>query len=364
MTLYITYTNYEFSRASGIWKKIVSQTEVFKKTFGKAYYTTYSFQTAYLVDGENVVERVVALTRREYLGVLIRWMEKYHVERTYIRYPFADEWFIELLKYQREHGIKTVLEIATYPYDGEFTYGRLKVEDAYYRRLVPEYVDVIASYSLHEEIWGKPCIHLVNGIEAASYRVNQNLPVRGRLTLIAVSNGMPFWNGYERLIEGLRIYMGQSRSRDVKIRFVGQGSLGNGYRTLAEKYGLSAQVEFCGALSGEALDNAYQDADVGIDSMGLYKSGIRAVCTMKGAEYCARGIPIVNGHQDIRFSEDTPFVLQIPNDESPVDIAAIVSFYEKLSRQEDYHKMIHQYALEHLSWARILQPVIAYFQED
>ena len=314
MILYIAYSNFEFAASSGIRKKIAGQTKTFKKAFGGAYFTMRVRQVAYLMDRDTVIDKEAAITRQDYLRILVQWIEKYKVKRTYIRYPFADIWFIELLKYQKEHNIKTILEIPSYPYDQEMTCGRLKTEDAYYRETAAQYVDVISTYSRDKMIWGKPCITLTNGIDIETCRVSQKAKEKGKLTLIGVSSGMAIWMGYERLIEGLKTYYENHGEYDVRIKLVGDGGEKNFYQTLTLNYGLEDRVDFCGLVSGTDLNRAYDQADIAIGSLGFYKIGAVMGSPIKGAEYCARGLPTVCGYLDMRFPDGTPFILNVPND--------------------------------------------------
>lgn len=362
MMFYIAYTGFELTEVSGIWTKILGQAYAFEKKLGEVYCTALSNQMAYLMHGNDVVEKEAAVTRKDYLTVILKWLKKYQTDRTYIRYPFADKWFIELLKYQKDHGIRTVLEIPTYPYDGELAYGRVKVEDAYYRKMVSEYVDFIASYSKYDAIWGRKCITLVNGIDAAKYKVKRKNDHVNRITLIAVSSSMTFWNGFERIIEGMKIYKQSNGDYDVFLKLVGKGADEKYYKKLAADYGLENQVEFCGFLTGKALDDVYSQSDVAVNSLGSYKKKLEVGASLKGAEYCARGIPIVCGYTDIRFPEGCPFVLQVENNSSPLKIGDIIAFYEKVSAQDGYEEKIHDYAVKYLNWDYIMQRVIDYLK--
>ena len=172
---YITYCNLDLLGWSGVKKKVISQTSVFKKSFRKAYYTCYAGHMAYLFDGEHVVEKEVAVTRREYNQVLCGWLEKYNIMRTYIRYPLADKWFLHLLEFQKQKDIKFVLEIPSYPYDKEWelNYSRQAIEDAYFREFLKEYTDLVATYAYHDKLWGIRCITLYNGVDIGANKLSK-----------------------------------------------------------------------------------------------------------------------------------------------------------------------------------------------
>lgn len=359
--LYVTYCDFGNVGFWGIKKKVLEQVNAFGKMFGRVYYTYFAWQMAYLMDGDQIIEKKVAVTRKEYNQVLCYWIEKYEIGKTYIRYPFADKWFLELLSFQKEHQMKTVLEIPTYPYDEELPYGRIKVEDGFYREKIKEYVDLIATYSYDKEIWGIKCISLFNGINIEENRMAEKKGQEKELVMIAVSS-MAFWNGYERLIEGMRIYYSKTVLMPVRLKLVGKGPEENYYKMLSKKYKLQEYIEFCGELKGEKLDDVYDQSDIAISSLGAYKKGIYDGCPLKGGEYCARGLPMVCGYEDMRFSEDTGFVLKVSNDPKPVDIDKIINFYKKVSADCNFKELIRQYAEKYLSWEGIMQPVAEYLK--
>ena len=357
--LYITYCDLGNIGFWGIKKKVLAQAKAFRKVFGRVYYTYFAWQMAYLMDGEQVIEKKETVTRKEYNQVLCHWAEKYGIKETYIRYPFADKWFMELLAFQKAHRIKTVVEIPTYPYDREYPYGRLKVEDAYYREKLKEYVDLIATYSYDKEIWGIKCVSLFNGIDMEENRMAGKVKQEKEIVLIAVSS-MAFWNGYERLIEGMRIYYSKTAPVLIRLKLVGEGPEENYYRKLSEKYQLQEYIEFCGKLQGEKLDDAYDQSDIAISSLGAYKKGIQNGCPLKGGEYCARGLPMVCGYEDMRFSDQLPFIWKVPNNEEPIDLYGIINFYNNISAKKGYKEYMREYAKKHLAWERIMYPVMDY----
>ena len=145
--LYVTYYDLNKIDLVGIKKKVIAQISAFKKRFERVYHTCYAGQMIYLMDGEEIVDKEVAATRRDCNQTLCQWIAKYNIARTYIRYNLADIFFLQFLKFLKESQIKTVLEIPTYPYDGELCNGYKKMEDAYYRKQLSEYVDKIVTYS-------------------------------------------------------------------------------------------------------------------------------------------------------------------------------------------------------------------------
>ncbi|MCI8949856.1 MAG: glycosyltransferase [Lachnospiraceae bacterium] len=361
MLLYITDCDLNWPGYVGVRKKIMAQIEAFENVFGRVYYTIWSWQIAYLMDKDKVIQKEAAVTREDLIHVLIQWIQAYQVKHTYIRYIHANISCIKLLKYQKENNIKTVIEIPTYPYDGEIPYGRHKIEDIYYRNEIISYIDIFTTYTKDKEIWGKPCIQLNNGVSAQKLPMANHMKRNKEIVMVAVASMAP-WHGYERIISGLHNYYKNGGDWKLSFKLVGEGAELKKYRELSKKYELQSYIEFTGTLEGNALTEIFNDSDIGITALGFYKTGLRNGSPIKGAEYCARGIPVICGYEDLRFSNNEFFVLHVPNDDTPIDMNEVIRFYEHLCMQKDFKEQIRDYAVKYLTWDSIMKPVIDYLQ--
>ena len=363
MLIYVTHSHLNRSSLSGIKKKILSQVQVLQKYFGTVYYTMCCEGMIYLMDGSRIIDKELSITRQMTNEVLCAWLDKYQVDKTYIRYEYSSNpWFLRFLARQKERNVRSVLEIPTYPYDQEIAAGRLKLEEGLFRRELPRYVECVATYSEDKTIWGIPCINLVNGVDL------ENNPLRKRkkknkIILIGVG-GCARWHGYERVITGLHDYYKEGGAYDILFKVVGTGSQENYYRFLTAQYNLQDHVEFCGRLDGEKLDSQYSMADIAIGTLALYRAGLQAAFPIKGAEYCARGIPMVIGYDDFRFPLNAEYVMQVSNSSEPLNMQSVIDFYNQTASQEDLGLKMRQFATEHLTWDRIMLPVVEYLKVE
>ena len=360
--IYITYYNLYAPDANiGIRKKILGQIQAFRRVFESVYYTCYMGQMMYLFEGEAQIEKEFAITKKDCNEIMCIWLKKYKIKRTYIRYPFSDKWFIELLKCQKEQGIKSAVEIPTYPYDGERLDNRIQIEDMCYRKEMYKYIKLIATNSNEREIWGIKSVPMLNGIDADHYKLYERRPKKGKLVVIGVGSLM-FWQGYERLIQGLYHYYKEGGTRDILFKVIGDGPEREYYNSLVDKYNLQAHVEFCGRLDGSDLKRQYKQADIAVGSLGCYKKGVHDITPIKGAEYCVWGIPFLCGYHDMRFRGDERFILNVSNDSQPIDIEQMLSFYQQISGNIGYWREMYEYAIKYLSWDVALKPVIEYLK--
>lgn len=365
MLLYISFIDFKAFFAQGVHRKILAQVKSIKKKLSETYYTSWSYPKAFLWSGNEIVETEPAVTKRDYIEILEKWMQKYSITRTYIRYAGVDKWFIDLLKYQEMHGIKTVLEITSYPYDVEAMVGVDKLETLCFDREISRYIGRIATYSSHRQIWELPCFNLLNGIEIEEHPLSVREHEVKRIVLIAVST-MQYWHGYERILNGMYLYYQAGGEYDFCLKFVGDGPEKKYYEELAIKYQLQSHVEFIGRIEvseKEKLDYQYDLSDIAVGSLGFYKAlGAEEGSPIKGSEYCARGIPFIVGYRDLRFPPDWEFMLSVSNDAEPIDMNRVIEFHEEIVLKDNYKQQMRDYAEKNLTWDRIMEPVVEYLK--
>lgn len=359
--LYVTYED-SVVQAIGIRKKMQAQYRVFKNVFGEAYYTLYRGQMMHLYTGGTLLEKELAFTKKECNAVIRSWIERYHISRVYVRHYSADRQEILFYRYMNEAGIRFAVEFPTVFPDsiGIIDSKIVAAEDTYYKNRMREYVRCCTAYQPLDHVYGIPCIPLVNGVDMAEQPLKKIRRPDGRVILLAVATYTK-WHGHERVIEGMHEYYAGGGGRDIIFHIVGSGGQLGYYENLVEEYGLQKYVNFCGVLSGKELDEIYDASDLAMGDLGIYKVGLQSGAPIKEREYCARGIPFIYGHDDMSFGEDNYYARQIPNDKTPVDMRMVLAFYDRMYDGRDFRTDMRQYALDKLTWDKILQPLIDYY---
>lgn len=334
-----------FSAFSGISKKIFAQCEA----LGRCGVPTELCHLEIAPDGTQrrmAGERVIRdfgrgirakLLKRLSLGDVTRYIRDEGIGMVYIRHDLnASPVLILWLWRLRRMGVRTALEIPTYPYDGEFARASRKARmklffDRLFRRAMARYIDRIVTFSDETAIFGRPTVRISNGIDFESIRVKERRrDAAHELHLLAVAN-IHYWHGFDRAIEGLRHYYATPRERIVRLRIAGDSrdALLNDYRRRIAEYGLTEYVALIGTRSGDALDAEFDWCDMGVASLGRHRNGITRIKTLKNREYAARGIPFVYSEQDADF-DAMPYVMKAPADDTPLDIEALVHFYDAM----------------------------------
>lgn len=276
----------------------------------------------------------------------------------YIRYVYlANPFFNNFLKKVKEKNRKIILEIPTYPYDGELKnkgilrnikYGIEKIS----RNKMTKYIDKIVTYSEDKIIFQKETINLSNGIDVNKISLI-NKEEKKEISFLMVA-GLAFWHGVDRFLYSLLQYKKNNGKEKIKFHLVGEGSETSKLKKIVEENReLQDVVIFHGFKSGEELDEIYNSSDIALGSLGNHRKGLLDGGGLKNREYCAKGIPFIKAGYD-RF-EKCEFIYDVPNDESLLNIENIIEWYKNLKVTPEE---IRKYAEDNLTWDKQMKKVI------
>lgn len=293
--------------------------------------------------------------------------EKY--DYAYIRSEPLIPPFLSLLKKLHAQGTRVILEIPTYPYDGErllqkkkIIAGLLQIIDHMCRKMLKKYVDVVAAFCDEDKIFDIPAIPISNGTDVEHIRQRQPSFQNDELNLLAMAK-MDLWHGYDRLIEGLRLYYENHPTIKVYLHLVGSGDCLTDWFRLVQKYHLGSYVFFHGDCYGQMLNDLFDRCDLGVSSLGMYRIGLWMGSNLKVSEYCARGLPFLYSCAEMGLDDNVPFARRFSNTGDPIDIADVVSFYKTVLTEPDITSLMHQYAQEHFSWEKQFEKIFSYFDK-
>lgn len=363
------------SAYSGISKKIQYQVKGLKAMGHDVYLCTYTFDNAgnkIRIINDNVIENlgkgyIASLKRRIEFRSIIEFVKHNHIDLVYARsFHNANPFTIHLFKTFKSLGIKSVIEIPTYPYDKEYCQSslRLKAEilfDKLFRKELARTTDAIVTFSNDEYIFGQKTIRISNGIDFESIRLKSksNHDIN-EFHLIGVAE-VHYWHGYDRIIEGIGEYYKQEQA--IKVYFHIIGGVGNmemegtrfapGFNPLIKKYHIENYIIFHGQKFGEDLDNLFDLCDFAVGSLGRHRSGVAAIKTLKNREYAARGIPFIYSETDEDF-ENLPFVMKASKNNEAINIQGIFDFFQKISLSSQEIRD----SIKNLSWEKQMEKVI------
>lgn len=367
--LFLTYHGFEES--SGISKKMLAQIKGLRQNGHEVHVCYYDFAAdgsrCRYVDGQIICNygrgKWASLLQRMDYRCVETYCKQHRIELVYVRcFMNASPFTIRLFKQIKKNGIKALMEVPTFPYDGEFSslpfkYRAEHIFDKLFRRRLSSYMDAIVTFSDAREIFGQRTIRISNGVDFDSLPLHissVNCHEEPELHLIGVAEVHP-WHGFDRLLTGLGEYYQQGGTQSVVFHIVGgiEDYMMRDFLSIITRYQIKDKVVFHGKLYGDSLDEVFNQCQFAIGSLARHRSGISRIKTLKNREYAARGIPFIYSEEDSDFDQQ-PYVLKAPADESPIDIQSILSFYEK---QTFTPANIRQTVVQ-LSWKVQMQRVI------
>lgn len=364
-----------FSEVSGISKKIHYQVKGLRENGYEVHLCYYDFSSeghrCRYINGKVIKDygtgRMAAIRQRLDYDCIYKYCIDNGIQFVYARsFQNANPVLISFFRKLRKAGIRSVTEIPTYPYDGEFSGFPLLTRlgllvDKMFRNSLSSNMDAIVTFSAAKRIFGQRTINISNGVDFDSIPIHAFKKTDDAIHLVGVAE-VHYWHGYDRMVAGLgEYYKKNPDGKKVYFHIVGGIWSGNlvdsknapGIQTLIDKYDIADYVIMHGQLFGEKLDEVFNKSIFAVGSLGRHRSGITEIKTLKNREYATRGIPFIYSETDSDF-DDKPYVVKAPADETPVDVERIIDFLDSFKMQpEEVRKTV-----EHLTWKIQMKKVV------
>ena len=255
----------------------------------------------------------------------------------YIRQVYHDASFARYLRAIRRQNprIKIIYEVPTYPYLTEQTTSSanaaFRKKEVRWCRRAAKYMDRIVTFYGQEEIWGVPCIKLINGYDYSQVELPDR-PATGDVQIISVA-ATAFWHGYDRLIEGIHRYYEKGGTEQITYHAV--GNILPELQKMVRDGHMEEHVIFHGRQSGEALKALYAQCYLGVDVLGGHRKNYPVSSSLKSREYAAYGLPVISSSPIDYLPADYKYQMLVPYDDSPVSVSALLSFFRRVYDEKD-----------------------------
>lgn len=365
--LYIALTNYE-DPADGVSIKVHSQIKGLEELGYDVYCASYGEDGVYLYhkQGKELLEKKSKVPQRIlFMSALLKHLKEQQYDVCYIRFPFIDWHLKQVIKKLKSDNTTLYIEVATYPiYQSTFKKDGLVAtllykQHTFFSRDLKKYVDkVLYIGNTTDNIWGCDAELIPNGCNVEQFALKKQVNNgKDELVLIVVA-AMYARHGFERLFDGMADYYRDGKPETVvKLYMVGEGPERENYQQFTKENGLEEYITFTGAKSGAELEELFDESDVAVAALGMYKEDIYQASTLKVKEYLSRGIPFVYACDEIGLSEALPYVLKVENQPGNLDVKKVVDFYQEV-KGKDFRNEMREYAVDHYSWAQIYRKAI------
>lgn len=341
MFFYANFRTYDYTL--GITKKVYSQIQAFEKLGYEVTYCGYLENgVAIFGNGKKILlfkkyplkhkELQHIIRRKMLMNLCIEYLvsEMKIYDLIYVRYHFFDKKYIELLRSFKRKSSKVVIEAHSTPKFSKkispmYFIGK---RDLKWNRKAKEYVDLVASMSDEEMLWGIKTIKISNAIDTNTIPLHCYKNNDADINFISVSFERDV-HGYDRLIKGIKEYYDLGGTRNIYFHIVGTTLIST--QKLIKKLGFENRCILYGSLSGEKLDQIYDKANIGVGCLANHRIGSFYGSALKTKEYIARGIPFIYGWNE-KVLENFQYAKKYDLCETPIDIFSAIEFYDGLEK--------------------------------
>ena len=287
----------------------------------------------------------------------------------YIRQVYHDASFYRYLRAirRRNPNVKIIYEVPTYPYLTEQkTSGAnaaFRKKEARWSVRCARFMDRIVTFYGQDEIWGVPCIKLMNGFDFSQVELPER-PAPKDVQIISIA-ATAFWHGYDRLIEGIHQYYENGGTEQITYHVV--GNILPELQRMVRDYRLEKHVIFHGRQSGEALKKLYAEAYLGVDVLGGHRKDYPVSSSLKSREYAAYGLPVLTSSPIDYLSKDYPYQMIASYDDSPVNIPELLAFFRGIYDGKDCERVgkeIRTFAEKRCDMSVTMKPVADWLLEE
>jgi hypothetical protein len=153
------------------------------------------------------------------------------------------------------------------------------------------------------------------------------------------------WHGYERLMRSLG---GAKLSKRVRLLLVGMDRPAN----FSWPADAQCAIDWLGRKSKRDISEILKTCHVAVGTLALYKKSMKEASPLKVRECLLMGLPMILGYHDTDITPDNrflPYIFQVPNDNSEIDMQAVVDWFDSLNQDENHRNKISALAIQSLS---------------
>lgn len=364
-------------------RKYRDQMNAVKNLGYDVWYIGHDANTLYLCHGDErtaigKIKRSMPLLPEEnqlYIAIYRSVEEALRIKRDidycYVRRFIFEPAVARMLRLLHDSGIKTIVEIPTYPYHKEMlVQNTLKsrmlvtMDDHFAKKSAPS-IDLFCPMGKEvKTLYGRPALNIENGIDVSDIRLR--VPIyREKEYHIAALAVMSPWHGYDRLIRGLADYYAVPNREDrIYLHLIGTGNVLKEWRQLAENLRLMEYVLFEGKMDNEQMNEAFDHYDIGAASLARYRSGLSVVYELKTREYMARGLPFLYAAEDHAIGQFGKYSLKVPNDDSPISMDRILEFMKQMRACSTAGQEMREYAIRELNFEKQFRNIFGFLDGE
>ena len=284
----------------------------------------------------------------------------------YVRLMIPSVKLCRLIGKAKKLGAVVYYEIPTYPYWGEqFKAAKIKLKaivkialDIIYAYPIYTMIDhlVIVRSNSRKKTFSK-MVEIINGVDVSRIvpKNYDNYEEDGVIRFVGVGTIFPY-HGYDKFFYALAACGEKYGDKVLETHIVGNSDTIESLKRLAAELKLQ-HVVFDGIKTTEELNLMYENFDIGLGCLALYRRNADIDTTLKIVEYYCRGVPVVtSGRTALERVDGKSCTITVANDKSKIDVNEICRAY--LAMDREMLPQIAKTAAEIYDWKVIMTDLI------
>ena len=352
----------------GTTTKIKSEINTLRKMGLEVYYTAYLSNGVAIYDNNDkciikkkypfILRKISRFIRKDYLIYIARkYIESHIFDYYYLRLNIINCNYWKMLNSMKKQNAFVMMESLSYYPDmvvsSDSTIGFKLINRSLNRHKnnLKDVVDLMLTEGQFESFYGIPCIELGMGIDTNIYPKHTYKGKFGEYHYVMVGCDSPF-HGTDRMIKSVAKYL-ENGKRNVYVHFVGTPNKKD--VKIVQELDLNENVFFTGKKYGEELNQFLENCNIALGPLAQFRLN-KMDTGLKTKEYFARGIPYVYSGCEPNIPNGYPYIYNVKDDNTLIDINEINQFYDKISGENVADEMRHL-SEEIFSWEAIFNRV-------
>lgn len=339
------------------------------------YTVTY---TAYLDDGvaiydnnDNIISKkkylsnnkiyVICFRRRFLISITRRYLRDHAFDFCLLRINIINHSYYSMLREMKQQRAFVMMEtLSYYPNmkkgkNTKISYYLIAQSLKNHKDDLKDVVDLILTEGAIQDFYGIPCIEFGMGVDVDNYNKHHYIGNKNELNMLMVGCHSVY-HGTDRIIKSLKNYYDShdNNCRQVFLHLVGDIQASD--KRMIEHSGHGDKIILYGRQTGIPLDDIYNKCNIALGPLAQYRI-MKKDTGLKTKEYFARGIPYVYSGEEVKIEKDYPYILNVDDSDSHIDIDTIFRFVDNIGDPIEAAESMRVKAHEAFSWVKIFDRV-------
>jgi hypothetical protein len=184
-------------------------------------------------------------------------------------------------------------------------------------------------------------------------------PFSTNLRVCMIIGSPAVWHGYDRMFEGLQQF--KSSEYTVSVDIIGMQKPEKAMPTEIGQH----RINWLGIMKREEIAHHLRHCHMAVGTLALFRKKMKEASPLKVRECLMLGMPMILGYEDTDVSADSrfsPYILQVPNTNDPINWSRVIEFYKVLAASANHRREIATLSEEVLAMEKKAEQYVAFMR--